>query len=469
MERRPSVRQRRSSNAAEKTTTDPPTTTKETTPLAQWIKYLMETSISEMTMFQQLWAAIDLYGHEATVKAITVMTLLVLYLYVSGTSIINLDQFDPVVVDHAIAAVALSGPLVYLIMLNMYYSDVETPVGLSLLTLRVTCCCIVGAAMTIFVTEMFSRRVVLSLVLMGYGGWGFFYAWSVPLWRWYMYDVRQYGLIAYLPAGLQDTLLRMTLLEWLTDTSFIDNLRQYFPFFLPLNANEQQRVVESLPNDTQAMMTKPGLIYMLSPSLQDMLLPDPAVAAPPPPPSSSVVTVVDGSRDSRSVVVPSTVGFEFQKVDALVPTAAAATSTSIMTDILNEKITSTITAIVQLPSPKLLNRTAAISTFLFALQLRQSTKARVHFLLLLRVLSMAVLGTIACASVSLRAVQVITAMPSTRKYLALIQDIWVRQQSHRRTLTHGGGSDPTAKSVEVAAKYGLTAAAILWAIRKLRQ
>ncbi|KAH9054366.1 hypothetical protein Ae201684P_018087 [Aphanomyces euteiches] len=415
------------------------------TVLMEWAKYLMETSISEMTMFQKLWAAWDFYGHNITIKVVTGITLAVLYLYVSGTQVIDLEQYDPVVVDHAVAAVALSCPVVYAIMLNMYYSDVETTVGLTLLTLRITCCCIVGAAMTVFLAEYFSRRIVLSLVLMGYGGWGFAYAWSVPIWRWYMYDVRQHGLVAYLPATLQDTLLRMTLLEWLTDTSFFDNMRQYFPFFLPLDASEQKRVVESLPSETQAMITKPGLINMLPPS----------------------VVALDGRRD---VQASSTVGFEFQKREALQSTAVVVPTTTasndVITDIINNKISSTVMSIVHMPSPSMLNRTAAISSFLFALQLTQSQKARAHFVLLLRVLSMAVVGSVACAAVSLRVLQMVTSMPSSRKYVALIQDIWMRSQNQRR-LTNGDGT--TKAALESAAKYGLATIAVLWVVRKIRQ
>ncbi|CAK4694610.1 hypothetical protein LEN26_009478 [Aphanomyces euteiches] len=439
--------------------------------LMEWAKYLMETSISEMTMFQKLWAAWDFYGHNITIKVVTGITLAVLYLYVSGTQVIDLEQYDPVVVDHAVAAVALSCPVVYAIMLNMYYSDVETTVGLTLLTLRITCCCIVGAAMTVFLAEYFSRRIVLSLVLMGYGGWGFAYAWSVPIWRWYMYDVRQHGLVAYLPATLQDTLLRMTLLEWLTDTSFIDNMRQYFPFFLPLDASEQKRVVESLPSETQAMITKPGLINMLPPSVQEVLLPDPTATASstssPTPSSSSTVVALDGRRDLQA---SSTVGFEFQKREALQSTAVVVPTTTasndVITDIINNKISSTVMSIVHMPSPSMLNRTAAISSFLFALQLTQSQKARVHFVLLLRVLSMAVVGSVACAAVSLRVLQMVTSVPSSRKYVALIQDIWMRSQNQRR-LTNGDGT--TKAALESAAKYGLATIAVLWVVRKIRQ
>ncbi|RHY85987.1 hypothetical protein DYB37_012128 [Aphanomyces astaci] len=372
---------------------------------ADCIKVVVDTSVSEMAMLQHLYGTMDWYGHTITVKVITGATLIVLYLYVSGTSLINLEAYDPVVVDHAIAAIALSGPVGYALLLNMYYSDVETPVGLTLLTLRISCCCIVGAAMTVFLAECFSRRLVFSLVLMGYGVWGIGYAWSVPLWRWYTYDVRRHGLVAFLPAGLQDTLLRMTLLEWLTDTSFADKLRDYFPFFLPLNNVEQQRVVHSLPCDTQTMMHTPGLVHLLPSALQDVLLPPTAG-------NSTDVVMTSSSRGA-------TAG--------------------------DDKSTTTTVRMVQ------------------------SSKARVHFVLLLRVVCLAVLGTVASAAVSLRAIQVLTTMPSSRRYLALVQEIWMRRQSgQQRRLTDGGGGKATAALV-TATKYGAAAMAAVWIVRKLQK
>ncbi|ETW00330.1 hypothetical protein, variant 3 [Aphanomyces invadans] len=279
---------------------------------ADCFKVVVDTGVSEVAMLQHLYGTMDYYGHTVTVKIITGATLVVLYLYVSGTSVINLEAYDPVVVDHAIAAIALSGPVGYALLLNMYYSDVETPVGLTLLTLRISCCCIIGAALTVFLAECFTRRLVISLVLMGYGAWGIGYAWSVPLWRWYMYEVRRHGLVAFLPAGLQDTLLRMTLLEWLTDTTFADKMRDYFPFFLPLDNSEQQRVVHSLPTDTQTMMKKPGLVHLLPSTLQEVLLPSPeyfsdstdvVTSMPPLPATPSLSRIGEDSRTASTSAV----------------------------------------------------------------------------------------------------------------------------------------------------------------------
>ncbi|RHY27026.1 hypothetical protein DYB32_007103 [Aphanomyces invadans] len=279
---------------------------------ADCFKVVVDTGVSEVAMLQHLYGTMDYYGHTVTVKIITGATLVVLYLYVSGTSVINLEAYDPVVVDHAIAAIALSGPVGYALLLNMYYSDVETPVGLTLLTLRISCCCIIGAALTVFLAECFTRRLVISLVLMGYGAWGIGYAWSVPLWRWYMYEVRRHGLVAFLPAGLQDTLLRMTLLEWLTDTTFADKMRDYFPFFLPLDNSEQQRVMHSLPTDTQTMMKKPGLVHLLPSTLQEVLLPSPeyfsdstdvVTSMPPLPATPSLSRIGEDSRTASTSAV----------------------------------------------------------------------------------------------------------------------------------------------------------------------
>ncbi|ETW00329.1 hypothetical protein H310_07699 [Aphanomyces invadans] len=446
---------------------------------ADCFKVVVDTGVSEVAMLQHLYGTMDYYGHTVTVKIITGATLVVLYLYVSGTSVINLEAYDPVVVDHAIAAIALSGPVGYALLLNMYYSDVETPVGLTLLTLRISCCCIIGAALTVFLAECFTRRLVISLVLMGYGAWGIGYAWSVPLWRWYMYEVRRHGLVAFLPAGLQDTLLRMTLLEWLTDTTFADKMRDYFPFFLPLDNSEQQRVVHSLPTDTQTMMKKPGLVHLLPSTLQEVLLPSPeyfsdstdvVTSMPPLPATPSLSRIGEDSRTASTSATQATasmVGFDFHRIE---PSSGSATSSSsnVLTAILQDKISSTVVSLVHMPSPSVLNRTAAISSFLFALQLTQSSKARVHFVLLLRVVCLAVLGTVATTAVSLRVIQVLTAMPSSRKYLALVQELWMRRQNGQRRLTDGGAAKTTAALV-TATKYGAAAMAAAWVLKNLRK
>ncbi|CAK4695669.1 unnamed protein product [Aphanomyces euteiches] len=79
---------------------------------------------------------------------------------------------------------------------------------------------------------------------------------------------------------------------------------------------------------------------------------------------------------------------------------------------------------------------------------------------------MAVVGSVACAAVSLRVLQMVTSVPSSRKYVALIQDIWMRSQNQRR-LTNGDGT--TKAALESAAKYGLATIAVLWVVRKIRQ
>ncbi|RLN99331.1 hypothetical protein DYB28_006636, partial [Aphanomyces astaci] len=61
---------------------------------ADCIKVVVDTSVSEMAMLQHLYGTMDWYGHTITVKVITGATLIVLYLYVSGTSLINLEAYD---------------------------------------------------------------------------------------------------------------------------------------------------------------------------------------------------------------------------------------------------------------------------------------------------------------------------------------------------------------------------------------
>ncbi|KDO26266.1 hypothetical protein SPRG_20597 [Saprolegnia parasitica CBS 223.65] len=376
---------------------------------------------------------LNVYGHAAVVQWLAAMSLAVLYLYVQGHAIVDLSVYDAVVVDHAIAGLGLSFPIGYVVLLNLYYSDVHDAVGAALLLLRVTSCCIMGVALTIFLAEYFTRRILISLVLFGYGAWGFFYAWSVPIWRWYMYDVCEHGLIAYLPESLQTMLLQTTLLEWLTDTSFFDSMQKYVPFLMPLSLAEQQRVVRSLPADDQARLLKPGLLHLLPDAVQETLLPETPL-----------------ERNDEMVDDP-----------------------TILADLIHARVASTIQQVVALPSPKLVNRTAAISSCLFVFQLTRSAKARAQFFILCRVALLSVLGTVACASLSVRCLQLIAALPrSSQRYLQYAQQLLLQQPSSVLRLRHTKDGDDEAKHRSrwaTVSKSVLAAVAIGYGLRKLQR
>ncbi|OQS02842.1 hypothetical protein THRCLA_12217 [Thraustotheca clavata] len=385
-------------------------------------QFFESKSLADMASWTHLCSVIvNAYGHALVVKFFAALSLVVLYLYIQGYELIDFSGYDAVVVDHVLAAVGVSFPIGYVIMLNMYYSESDDSVSIALLLLRVTSCCIIGVAMTIFLAEYFTRRILISLVLMGYGAWGFFYSWSVPVWRWYMYSVCKDGLIVHLPESLQTMLLQTTLLEWLTDTTFFDNMQKYMPFLMPLSPTEQQRVVRSLPPESQEMMLKPGLIHLLPSSFQDALLPEK---------KEEILRLTDTTR-STTLIVPQTTpsysfGFEFE-TNQIVPQVEDPT---VMSDLISSRISTTVQQIVSLPSPKLVNRTAAISSFLFVFQLTRSVKARAQFFLLCRVVLLSLLGTIACTSVSIRCLQVLTALPqSSQRYLVYIQRFLIQNPS----------------------------------------
>ncbi|CAN0476744.1 unnamed protein product, partial [Laminaria digitata] len=52
------------------------------------------------------------------------------------------------------------------------------------------------------------------------------------------YSVRQRGALRYLPSGIVDLLTRTTLLEFLTDTSVFDAVKNYLVFMMGLSADE---------------------------------------------------------------------------------------------------------------------------------------------------------------------------------------------------------------------------------------
>ncbi|EQC37547.1 hypothetical protein SDRG_05146 [Saprolegnia diclina VS20] len=409
---------------------------------------------------------LNVYGHAAVVQALAAMSLAVLYLYVQGHAVVDLSVYDAVVVDHAIAGLGLSFPIGYVVLLNLYYSDVHDALGASLLLLRVTSCCIMGVALTIFLAEYFTRRILISLVLFGYGAWGFFYAWSVPIWRWYMYDVCEHGLMAYLPESLQTMLLQTTLLEWLTDTSFFDSMQKYLPFLMPLSLAEQQRVVRSLPADDQARLLKPGLLHLLPETVQETLLPETT--------SEHSGEIIVRHRPSSAVVAQSTPSYSFGFDFAAATTTPPKDDPTILADLINARVASTIQQVVALPSPKLVNRTAAISSCLFVFQLTRSAKARAQFFILCRVVLLSVLGTVACASVSVRCLQLLAALPrSSQRYLQYAQQLLLQQPSVLRLRhakdSHGDDEDKHRSRWATVSKSVLAAVAIGYGLRKLQR
>nr|KAE8927223.1 hypothetical protein PF009_g22605 [Phytophthora fragariae] len=182
-------------------------------------------------------------------------------------------EFDSFAVDHLVVFVAISPPVIWLLLVHLAYSQVSSRVEVALLFLRVASCLTVSFALTVLLTEFLSRRAMLALVTLAYASLGLLYSWSVPIWKWYQEEARTKGVIGFLPQSTQELLLQTSLLEWLTDTSFSDKMAPFLPFLLPLTRAEQMSLMEQMPPESQVMMTKPGLLPLLPDSVQKVLLP----------------------------------------------------------------------------------------------------------------------------------------------------------------------------------------------------
>lgn len=235
----------------------------------------------------------ETYGHELSVQllalaAVALLASAALYFaaplleddyhlyqrYLPWARLLDWSHYDSFVIDHAVVFATIALPVGWLLTFHVAYSSIASRVEVALLALRVASCLTVSAALTVLLTEFFSRRAMLAILALAYGSLGILYSWSVPLWRWYMTEARARGLVAFLPEALQQLLLHTSLLEWLTDTSFSDKMRPFLPFLLPLSRGEQLALLEQMPVETQRTMTRPGfLLPMLPGAVQRALLP----------------------------------------------------------------------------------------------------------------------------------------------------------------------------------------------------
>lgn len=193
--------------------------------------------------------------------------------YLPWVYYLDYSKYNSFVVDHVVVFGAIALPMGWLLLVNVAHSGVASRLELALLLLRVACCFTVCASLTVILAEFLSRRVMIALLALAYGALGLAYSWSVPLWRWYLDDASKKGLVAFLPASLQQLLLRTSLLEWLTDASMAEKVQPFLPFLLPLSRAEQTRLLERMPVESQLTLTRPGLLPLLPETVQRVLLP----------------------------------------------------------------------------------------------------------------------------------------------------------------------------------------------------
>lgn len=239
--------------------------------------------------------------------------------YLPWVYYLDYGKYNSFIVDHVVVFLAISLPMTWLLLFNIAHSGVANRLELALLLLRIACCLTVCVSLTVILTEFLSRRVMIALLSLAYGALGLVYSWSVPVWRWYLDEASTKGLIAFMPASVQQLLLRTSLLEWLTDTSLSEKMKPFLPFLLPLSHAEQNRLLERMPVENQVMLTRPGLMPFLPESLQKALLP---TASPKKELNNTQLALHTGSLESSSGSVVDQAMLTVKKLD-LPPTADA--------------------------------------------------------------------------------------------------------------------------------------------------
>ncbi|KAJ0398215.1 hypothetical protein P43SY_006347 [Pythium insidiosum] len=355
------------------------------------------------------------------------------------------SQYDSFVVDHLVVFLSISLPMGWLFLFNITYSGISTRLDVALLVLRVVCCATVCFSLTVILTEFLSRRVMIAIISLAYGTLGLVYSWSVPAWRWYMEEASAKGLVTLLPESVQHLLLRTTLLEWLTDTTFMDKIRPFLPFLLPLSKAEQNRVLEQLPVETQLMLTRPGLATLLPDGVQRVLLPAQSSSDDE---GGSVEDLVarqitlptkDGEDgDAGSTSAPqstasalqcapnASAGFDFHQVTSADQSTAREGPEDVVGEIMTTRLMRGCMELAKMPSTRVIDRTIGVSTALFVLQLYASQRSRRMVASLLQFVVASSLVSIASLALTLRVIQAVTVSGQAAPLLRYIRQYLVR-------------------------------------------
>ncbi|TMW64799.1 hypothetical protein Poli38472_008966 [Pythium oligandrum] len=393
------------------------------------------------------------------------------------------SQYDSFVVDHVVVFLAISLPMTWLFLLNVAHSHVSSRLDIALLVLRVVCCLVVCFSLTVILTEFLSRRVTIALISLAYGSLGLVYSWSVPAWRWFYEEASTKGLITFLPESIQELLLHTSLLDWLTDTSFMDKMKPFLPFLMPLSKAEQNRVLEQLPVETQVMMTRPGMVALLPPNVQKLLLPahahhelTEAMLASLPHDEDS-----DGEPTVHRLTASTTAsaGFDFHvpsesNAVALRNNNDTPVGDDIVSEIMTKRVVRGCLELVKIPSPKALDRTAAVSTALFALQLYASRRSRRVLVGLIQFAVASSLVSVASFAFLVRLVQLMTRpgngsaalLGHFRQYL--IQS-WTAKPQLAAHAAPRLDAPTTLTTVRKAATSASAVVAVLFVLRRLRR
>ncbi|KAG1711337.1 hypothetical protein DVH05_008590 [Phytophthora capsici] len=396
-------------------------------------------------------------------------------------------QFDSFAVDHLVVFVAISPPLTWLLLVHVAYSQVASHVEVALLLLRVASCLTVTFALTVLLTEFLSRRAMLALVTLAYASLGLLYSWSVPIWKWYQEEMRTKGLMGFLPESTQELLLQTSLLEWLTDTSFSDKVAPFLPFLLPLTRAEQMRLMEQMPPESQVLLTKPGLLPLLPDSVQNVLLPaedsdsDQEEKEEAMEVGERALTTLDTEkvreirREQKKLLTltsPTNSGFDFHRHDVVGTVRTPSSKEQVLNEIVTSRMWNGCKELVKMPSSKMLNRTAAMSSALLVMQLYASKGSRRVFYTFLQFVATSALSSVACCAILLRFVQLLDLNWSSGRSAPMLR--YVKQY----LLRNGSAgtpqiSDQPANGGSVALRTAASSVSVvmaaLYVLRKMRR
>ncbi|KAL8007734.1 hypothetical protein Plhal703r1_c03g0016171 [Plasmopara halstedii] len=378
--------------------------------------------------------------------------------------------------DFFVVFVIISPLFLWLLLVHVVYSRMQSQVDVVLLLIRTASCLAMTFAVIVLLNEFFSRRAMIALGVMIYGLLGLLYSWIVPIYKWYHAKLCAKGIVTFLPQFMRELLLKTSLIEWLTDTSFTDKLAPYLPFLLPLSRAEQMKMLEQLPPESQLMMTRPGLLPLLPSSIQKILLPK----------SIDCDSEVDGTQISDMTLVKqeseenckrqmqpsthlalhSTSGFDFHRPNVVQTIHGPISRDQVLHDIMTSKMWNLCKIIfIKLPTARMLHRTAAISSALLVMQLYASKNSRKAFVIFVHFIASSALSSVACFALFLRFVQLLdmkTTVPLFRyaKHFLL-------QSVKFNTLTIANHS-ATEKTMRIAASSVSIVIAALYVIRKMR-
>ncbi|CAI5707218.1 unnamed protein product [Peronospora farinosa] len=389
---------------------------------------------------------------------------------------------DSFAMDHFVVFVAIVPLAIWLLLVNLAYSKLTC----ALLLLRAASCLTVTFALTVFLAEFLSRRAMLALLALVYAILGLVYSWSVPIWRWYQEEARTKGLVSFLPQSVQKLLLQTSLLEWLTDTSFFDKMALLLPFLLPLSRAEQMRLMEQMPPKSQVMMTKPGLLPLLPGLVRSILLPvqdsdsdndsdkkGEETDASEGRLAGQVKTDRVSRMEQKKVLTSassSTTGFDFHRPDVVETVRTPPSREQVFNEIVVSRMWNGCKELVKVPTSKVLNRTAAMSSALLVMQLYASRRSRKIFLTFMHFTAASALSSVACCAIFLRFVQLLDVTWTSRRAMPLL--CYARQYLLRNARSPQISDQPvhgvsvTLRST--ASSVSLLVAA-LYILRKLRR